>query len=73
MCPRTGVCSSTSPWPSTSGCAVVVVEQHVALALEIADRAYLLGRGRVTTSGTAAELAADRSLLEAGYFGDPAV
>ncbi len=53
-----------------TGCAVMVVEQHVHLALEIADRAYLLQRGRVAASGSAAELAADRTLLEAGYLGD---
>ncbi len=56
-----------------TGCAVVVVEQHVALALEIADRGCLLQRGRVAATGSAADLAADRSLLEAGYLGEAAL
>jgi branched-chain amino acid transport system ATP-binding protein len=39
-----------------SGVSVVVVEQDVERALAIADRAYLLGEGRVVASGPAAEL-----------------
>jgi branched-chain amino acid transport system ATP-binding protein len=35
---------------------VVVVEQDVERALDIADRAYLLGEGRVVADGPAAEL-----------------
>jgi branched-chain amino acid transport system ATP-binding protein len=53
-----------------TGAAVVVVEQHVGLALEVADRAYLLERGRVTASGTAADMADRAEMLEAGYLGD---
>lgn len=52
-----------------TGAGVVVVEQHVGLALEVADRAYLLQRGRVAAQGTAEELGANQELLEAGYFG----
>jgi branched-chain amino acid transport system ATP-binding protein len=39
-----------------TGVSVLVVEQDVQRALAIADRAYLLGEGRVVTSGPAAEL-----------------
>jgi branched-chain amino acid transport system ATP-binding protein len=39
-----------------SGVSVVVVEQDVQRALAIADRAYLLGEGRVVAAGPAAEL-----------------
>jgi branched-chain amino acid transport system ATP-binding protein len=53
-----------------TGTGIVVVEQHVALLLEIADRAYLLRQGRVTFDGTAAELSARPELVEAGYLGD---
>jgi branched-chain amino acid transport system ATP-binding protein len=52
-----------------TGAGVLVVEQHVGLALSVADRAYLLSRGRVLASGTSADMAGSESLLEAGYLG----
>ena len=39
-----------------TGVGVLVVEQDVERALALADRAYLLGEGRVVASGPAAEL-----------------
>jgi branched-chain amino acid transport system ATP-binding protein len=52
-----------------TGAGVLIVEQHVGLALSVADRGYLLSHGRVVVSGSSAELAASRELLEAGYLG----
>jgi branched-chain amino acid transport system ATP-binding protein len=53
-----------------TGAAIILVEQHVRLALEIADRALVLVHGRVSLDEPAAELGDDLSLLEAAYFGD---
>ncbi|HKY16683.1 MAG TPA: ATP-binding cassette domain-containing protein [Microthrixaceae bacterium] len=49
---------------------VVLVEQHVGLALEVADRAMVMTHGDIALDRPAAELAADPSLLEATYFGN---
>jgi branched-chain amino acid transport system ATP-binding protein len=54
------------------GTAVLFVEQHVALALEIADRAYVLTHGRIVLDGPAAELRADPQLIAASYLGETA-
>ena len=55
------------------GAAVLFVEQHVALALEIADRAYVLNHGRLALSGRAADLRERPELLRASYLGEAAV
>jgi len=54
------------------GSSVLFVEQHVALALEVADRAYVLTHGRIGLEGPAAELRERRELLAASYLGESA-
>ncbi len=55
-----------------SGAVVVLVEQHVGLALEIADEALVLVHGTVALRGSAADLRADPAALEDAYLGsDP--
>jgi branched-chain amino acid transport system ATP-binding protein len=48
--------------------AVLIVEQNVAEALEVAARAYILDHGRIVRHGRAAELGQDRAIQEA-YLG----
>ena len=50
------------------GTAVLLVEQDVMLALEIADRGYVLENGRIAMSGQAADLRQDPAVRKA-YLG----
>lgn len=55
-----------------SGCAVLLVEQHVQLATEIADRCYVLSHGDIVLHETGERLIKDPSLLVASYVGQHA-
>jgi branched-chain amino acid transport system ATP-binding protein len=48
--------------------AVLLVEQHTHVALDVADRAYVMRRGRIVLEGEAGELNASRELLETSYL-----
>ena len=50
------------------GVSMLLVEQNAAMALELADHAYLLETGRVVMSGPAEEVGRDESIRRA-YLG----
>ena len=52
-----------------TGAGVLLVEQHVDLALEVANRGYVLSHGDLVMEGAAAEMLANRELLDASYLG----
>jgi branched-chain amino acid transport system ATP-binding protein len=51
-----------------SGATVLLVEQRMTEALEIADRAYVLQTGRATMQATAAEISENAEIRKA-YLG----
>jgi branched-chain amino acid transport system ATP-binding protein len=52
------------------GTAVLMVEQFARMALQHADRGYVLVNGRVESHGTSEELLSDIGQLEAAYLGN---
>jgi len=61
---------SLIPEIAASGTAVLLVEQFVGHALNVASRAYVLEKGGVSWAGPAATLADRREFVEASYLGN---
>jgi branched-chain amino acid transport system ATP-binding protein len=59
-------------YANESGCGVLLVEQHIQLALAIADRGYVLSHGELVLQDRAEALRGNRELLMASYFGERA-
>ncbi|WP_419842730.1 ABC transporter ATP-binding protein [Candidatus Poriferisodalis sp.] len=53
----------------STGAGVLIVEQHIHMALEVVDRAYVMNRGSIVMEGTADELKQHQELLAASYLG----
>jgi len=51
------------------GIAVLLVEQFVQSALQVADRAYIFEHGTIAHEASAADLRRDRSLISGSYLG----
>ena len=51
-----------------AGTTILLVEQNAEMALQVANRAYVLESGRITLTGTGAELAASDRIKKA-YLG----
>ncbi len=54
---------------SDGGTGVLLVEQHVPRALSVADRVYVMQRGKIALKGTAKEVTRDLSHLQDIYLG----
>lgn len=54
---------------AAEGAGILLVEQHVSLALSIADEAIVIVHGSPTLRAAAAELRADPTKLETAYLG----
>src|SRR5436190_609080 len=52
-----------------AGITMLLVEQNINLALDLADRAYVLRTGEVSLAGSAADLKADYEAVAAAYLG----
>jgi ABC-type branched-subunit amino acid transport system ATPase component len=59
-----------SSYAKQSGCAVVLVEQHIHIALAVADRGYVLSHGQLVIHEAAAKLRGDHQLILSGYLGE---
>jgi branched-chain amino acid transport system ATP-binding protein len=56
-----------------TGCGVLLVEQHIQLALTVADHGYVLSHGEIVLHDRAEALRGNRDLLMASYFGEQRV
>lgn len=51
------------------GIGILLIEQFTQLALDIADRCYVLSQGKIQFEGSSAQLKTDHQILERAYLG----
>jgi ABC-type branched-subunit amino acid transport system ATPase component len=59
-----------SNYAKETACAVLLVEQHIHIALAVADRGYVLSHGELVIHENVDVLRADRELILSGYLGE---
>jgi ABC-type branched-subunit amino acid transport system ATPase component len=59
-----------STYARESRCAVLLVEQHIHIALAVAGRAYVLSHGELVVHESAETLRTDHRLILSGYLGE---
>jgi ABC-type branched-subunit amino acid transport system ATPase component len=59
-------------YATDTGAGVLLVEQHVELALDVADRGIVMSHGEMVVERDARALRDDRQLLAASYLGEAA-
>jgi branched-chain amino acid transport system ATP-binding protein len=67
-----GLLPIVSNYAKQSGCAVLLVEQHIHIALAVADRGYVLSHGELVIHEDADVLGADHELILSSYLGEQA-
>ena len=55
---------------ASTGAGVLIVEQHVHMALAVSDRAAVMSRGVITVQGDSRELEERSDILESSYLGE---
>jgi branched-chain amino acid transport system ATP-binding protein len=59
-----------SAYARESGCSVLLVEQHIQIALAVADHAYVLSHGELVVHERADVLRRDHQLILSSYLGE---
>ncbi|MEM9583289.1 MAG: ATP-binding cassette domain-containing protein [Pseudomonadota bacterium] len=54
---------------SAQNIGILLIEQFTHLALDVADRCYVLSQGSLKFDGASRQLKSDRSILDRAYFG----
>jgi branched-chain amino acid transport system ATP-binding protein len=64
-----GLLPVVSEYARQSGCSVLLVEQHIQIALAVADRGYVLSHGELVVHERAEVLRGDHQLILSSYLG----